>query len=102
MTLRVLALAWMLLLLVGVTIAMLWAQTGMAPLPDASPWDPEVALLPTVSAVWLPAVYGFFSALWCYLCQKDPAAFRNSALGDVMSYFAIFPFFAIQIGRAHV
>ena len=97
MTVRVLALAWMLLLLVGVTIALLWAQTGMVSLPDASPWDPEVALMPTVSAVWLPAVYGFFSALWCYLCHKDPAAFRNSALGDVMSYFAIFPFFAIQL-----
>ncbi len=83
-----------LLIAVGLT-SFLWGQTGMIRLPDADAWDGQIRLFPTICAIWLPAIYGFFSAMWWLLARKERSLRTADILGDLLTYAGFIPFWGI-------
>ncbi|PIE33500.1 hypothetical protein CSA56_11275 [candidate division KSB3 bacterium] len=98
MTFRLFALIALLLLLAALTISFLWAQTDLWEMPNVDLWGPQIRLFPTVFALWLPALYIFFTAMWSYLAQQFPEVQRRRFIVyDLSSYGAIFLFFLLLI-----
>ena len=95
MTLQGLGLRWLFLVMMAGVTSFLWGQTGMLRLPELDAWDAQVRLFPTVCAVWLPAIYGMFSAIWWQLLRRENAPQPANALGDLLTYLGVIPFFGI-------
>ncbi|GAK54406.1 hypothetical protein U14_05691 [Candidatus Moduliflexus flocculans] len=97
MTLYGLGLRWFFLLISAGLTSLLWGQTGMIRLVDFDPWNAQSRFFFTVCAIWLPAIYGFFSTVWWLLLRQDPAPRRFDARGDLLTYAGFIPFFGIMM-----
>jgi hypothetical protein len=84
---------------IGLMFAWLWIQAGLPAPGQISPWNPEITLYPSIYAVWLPALYLFFSGVWLYLLWKFPDNPRLRAYWryDCLSYLAVLLVFTGQI-----
>jgi len=97
MTLQALGLRWLFLLMMAGLTSFLWGQTGMIRLPDLDAWDTQVRFFTTICAIWLPIIYGFFSAVWWWLLRHEPSPQRSGARGDLLTYLGFIPFFGIMM-----
>ncbi len=98
MTIRLFALMGLLLVLAGVMIAFLWVQTWIVPVAETDPWDQQIRLFPTMFAIWVPAIYLFFTSIWYYLSRKAADTRGQKFLQyDLSSYFALLVFFLCQL-----
>jgi len=84
--------------LIGLMFALMWSQTGLPAPSRFSPWDPQITLYPSLYAVWLPALYLFFSGLWLFLLGKFPDNRHIRAYWryDCFSYAAVLVIFLLQ------
>lgn len=85
-------------LILGVTLALVWVQTGLPSGISASPWDFPVHLFGSLYALWIPLTYLFFSSIWCSLLHQFAGDdIRRYAALDCYSYMAIVAFLLLQI-----
>jgi hypothetical protein len=86
------------LLLTALTISFLWIQTDLRETTSVDLWGSQIRIFPTVFAVWLPAIYLFFTVMWAYVVQQLPSdRGRRFFAYDLYSYSAIFLFFLFQV-----
>ncbi len=98
MTFRRFTLTCLLLIVVSLLISFLWVQTVSPGALGLDPWGQQIHFIPTVFAIWIPAIFLFFSSVWLFLAPKLPNAHEKNFLRyDFYSYFAVIAFFWLQI-----